>query len=93
MWVAVSEQTLRAPFTTDTALLVTTKDGLRSGLLPTVDEDTSSFESHSDPLSGLNITTPDACAEAGSCSICTCNHFFLVGPWLGWNNGAWDSCQ
>lgn len=88
MWIAVSKQTLCAPFATDTALLVTTKDGLRSGLLPAVDEDTSSFESHSDTLSGVNITTPDACAEAGIRRVCTCDDLFLVGPGLGWDDGA-----
>lgn len=69
MRVAVSEQTLSAPFTSDTTLLVAAKVGLRYELLPAVDPDTSGFETQGDALGGLDVFAPDAGTETALVSL------------------------
>lgn len=78
MGVAVSQQSLSAPLATDTALLVTTEDGLRRWLLPAVDEDAAGLETLADPLSSCDVGTPDAGTETGVGAVGALDNFFFV---------------
>lgn len=86
--VAVSKQTLSAPLASDTTLLVSTEDGLRCRLLPTVDEHTASLEAQRNPLGGFGIFSPDTSTKTGVCVVGAGDDFVLVRPRLSRNDGT-----
>jgi hypothetical protein len=86
--VAVGLEAISAPLATNTALLVTTEDGLRSGLLEGVDENGASFEASGDLLGVLDILAPDTGTKTGVGVVGTLNDLLLVRPGLGGNDGA-----
>jgi len=86
--VAVGLDALSAPLATDTALLVTTEDGLRSGLLEGVDEDGAGLEALGDLLGVGDVLAPDTGTEAGLSVVGALDDLLLVGPGLGGHDGA-----
>lgn len=88
MGVAVRKQTSLAPLTTDTRLLVTTKDGLRRRLLPRVDKDGTSFESSRNLGCLLDVLAPYTRTETGVCVVGAGNDFLEVRPRLSGHDGT-----
>jgi hypothetical protein len=86
--VAVGLEAISAPLATDTALLVATEDGLRSGLLEGVDEDGAGLEASGDLLGVLDVLAPDTGTETGVGVVGTLDDLLLVRPGLGGDNGA-----
>ena len=86
--VAVGLDALSAPLATDTALLVTTEDGLRSGLLEGVDEDGAGLEALGDLLSVGDVLAPDTGTKTGLSVVGALDNLLLVGPGLGGHDGA-----
>jgi len=86
--VAISNQTLASPLSTNTALLVATERCFRSWLLEAVDEDGAGFELLADEAGARYVCGPHAGAEAGVSVIRAGDYFVLVGSGLGWNNGS-----
>lgn len=88
MGVAISLQTLSTPLTTNSTLLVPTEEGLRSRLLPRVDENRSGFQTSADPLGALEVLAPDTGSETGVGAVGATDDVLLVGPGEGGDDGA-----
>lgn len=86
--VAVGQKTSLAPLTSNTRLLVTTKDSLRRWLLPRVNKDGSGFKSSCNLRRLLDILTPHTGTETSLGVVCAGNDLLKVRPWLCRDDGA-----
>jgi hypothetical protein len=86
--VAVGLEAVSTPLATDARLLVTTEDGLGSGLLEGVDEDGAGFEAAGDALGVLDVLAPNTGTKTGVGVVGALDDLLLVGPGLGGDDGA-----
>jgi hypothetical protein len=82
MGIHEGQQASLTPLAADTRLLVSTEDGLRSRLLPAVDEDASCLETARNLKCMVDILAPDAGAETGVGVVGAGDDFLLVRPGL-----------
>ena len=68
--IAIRKNSLLSPFSTDTALFVTTEECLGNGLRPGVDEDVASFQASGNFLSLGNVFAPYTGTETCVRGVC-----------------------
>jgi hypothetical protein len=88
MGIAVTQNTLVTPFTTNTRFLMTREESLRNWLSERIDEDVSSFKTSSDFLGMCDILPEDGSTETGIGVVGAGDNFLLIGPGLGGDDGT-----